>query len=229
MMNMGLRRLRLVQPAEYDRHRLEGIAHSCEPVFDGVEFYDTLRDAIRDVAHVAGTTARRRTASYVWQHPREAAADLLDIAARAEGPVAIVFGREDKGLANEDLDLCDRLLHVPTHPAHSSLNLAQAVLLVSYELFMEAGGQNPLPEARRKTMPASSDDMLRLFEDVERTLTEIEFFKKRKPSSVMRTLRAPTRRAQLSHREAKLARAAAIEIRKFLERKLAERGDKGAG
>ena len=219
MMNMGLRRLRLVQPAEYDRHRLEGIAHACEPIFDRVEFYDTLREAVSDAAHVAGTTARRRTAAFVWQYPRDAAAELLAIAGAQNGPVALVFGREDKGLSNEDLDLCDRLLHVPTDPAHSSLNLAQAVLLVAYELHVAGGGgAHALPLPRRRADEASSDDLLRLFDDVELTLSRVEFFKKRQPSSVMRTLRAAARRASLNRREAGLLRAAAIEVRKYVDR-----------
>jgi tRNA (cytidine32/uridine32-2'-O)-methyltransferase len=219
MMNMGLRRLRLVQPALYDRYRLEGIAHQCEPIFDGVEFFDTLREAIHDAVHVAGTTARRRTASFVWQHPRDAAPSLVALAQDSAAPVALVFGREDKGLSNEDLDLCDRLLHVPTDEAHSSLNLAQAVLIIAYELFITAtSGEHALPLPRRRAEPATTEEMLRLFEDVTLALERIEFFKKREPASVMRTLRAAARRADLNRREAGLARAAAIEVRKYIDR-----------
>lgn len=224
MMNMGLRRLRLVRPAEYDRHRLEGIAHNCEAVFDRVEFFDTLRDALTDARHSVGMTARARTGSFVWQHPRTAAADLLAAAPTAENPVALVFGREDKGLANEDLDLCDRLLHIPTDPAHMSLNLAQAVLVIAYELWTTGpGSDNELPKPRRRAEPAGTEDMLRLFDDVEQTLVTIDFFKKRQVPSVMRTIRAAARRASLNRREAGLIRAAAIEVRRYLERRLGER------
>jgi TrmH family RNA methyltransferase len=140
MMNMGLRWLRLVAPADYNAWRIAGIAHGSESVLEQTEFFDTLEDAVRDVAYVVGTTARKRTQTFVWQHPRDAAPELLDLAeARADaGPVALVFGREDKGLANDELDRCDRLLVIPTDPGYPSLNLAQAVLLVSYELWLVA-------------------------------------------------------------------------------------------
>ncbi len=220
MMNMGLRRMRLVRPAEFDAYRVAGIAHGSEPIIERIEFFDSLAEAVADAIHVVGTTARRRTAAYVWQHPREAAPELLRIAARKEGPVAIVFGREDKGLSNEELDLCDRALTVPTDPEHWSLNLAQAVLLVAYELRMAGPGAGaPLP-THRKAAPrrATAAEMQRVFEAAEDALHVIDFFKKRNPEAIMRSLRAIARRADLDTREAGLLRAIAIEVRKFFER-----------
>ncbi|MGH7466190.1 MAG: hypothetical protein ACREK1_13490, partial [Longimicrobiales bacterium] len=72
MMNMGLTRLRLVRPDDFSAYRIAGIAHGSEPLIDGIEFYDSLDDATADAAVVIGTTARRRTATYLWNHPREA-------------------------------------------------------------------------------------------------------------------------------------------------------------
>lgn len=220
MMNMGLRRMRLVRPAEFDAYRIAGIAHGSEPIIERIEFYETLRDAIADAAHVVGTTARRRTAAYVWQHPREAAPELLRIAAEGNGPVAIVFGREDKGLSNEELDLCDRALTVPTDQEHWSLNLAQAVLLIAYELRMAGpGAAAPLPKHRKASgRRANAEEMQRLFDATEQALHTIEFFKKRNPEAIMRTVRAVARRADLDSREAGLLRAMAIEVRKFFDR-----------
>ncbi len=220
MRNMGLARLRLVQPAEYDAWRIAGIAHGSEAMLERVEFFDTLAQALADTSHVVGTTARRREAAFLWQHPRDAAPELLERAAAGPGPVALVFGREDKGLSNEDLDLCDRNLTVPTDPAASSLNLAQAVLLVCYELRMAAleGAPAALPRARRHASRAGVAELHELFGDIERTLAEIDFFKKRNPAAILRTVRAVTRRANLDAREAKLFRAMAIEVRKVLDR-----------
>ncbi len=219
MRNMGLDRLRLVRPAEYDAYRIAGIAHGSEPLLERIEFFDALPDAVADSVHVVGTTARRRAAPYVWQHPREAAPEILSIAGAGRGPVALVFGREDKGLSNEELDACDRLVTIPTDPRHSSLNLAQAVLVLAYELYLaRAGTEKPLPRPRRTTPPATAAETRQLFEDVQASLAAIDFFKSRKPDAILRVLRALARRADMDRREAGLLRAIAIEVRKVLAR-----------
>lgn len=228
MMNMGLYRLRLVRPALFDAYRIAGIAHGSEPYLDKIEFFDTLDDAIADVLHSVGTTARWRTSQFVWDHPRDAAPKLLALPATAERPIALVFGREDTGLTTEQIDRLDTLITVPTNPRHPSLNLAQAVLLITYELRMaaEAGGL-ALPKARRsKTTPlATTAELNAMFEDAEKALGIIDFFKKRQPAMIMRGVRAATRRAGLNQREVKLFRAIAIEVRKFVERVAARRDD----
>jgi TrmH family RNA methyltransferase len=218
MMNMGLSRLRLVRPALYDAYRVAGIAHGSEWLLDRIEFPATLEDAVADASRIVGTTSRRRTASYVWQHPREAAPELLGLAAASEGPVVILFGREDKGLANEQLDLCDRLLVVPTSPDHPSLNLAQAVLLVAYELWLARSDAGPLPRPKRKSGPATPAEMQHMFADAETALDTIEFFKSRNAPTVMRSLRAILRRAEPTAREVRLLRAMYIEVRKYFSR-----------
>lgn len=218
MMNMGLTRLRLVRPAVYDAQRISGIAHGCEPWIERIEFFDSLGDAIADAARVMGTTSRRRTSTFVWDYPRAAAPGLVAFARHEVRPVALVFGREDRGLSNEDLDLCDRLLVVPTDAEYSSLNLAQAVLLVLYELRLAATENEPLPRPKRKSVPATSRDLLTLFDETRAALDTIEFFKSRNAPMVMRSVRAVLRRASLSSREAGLLRAIAIEVRKYFER-----------
>src|SRR5262245_55067824 len=169
MLNMGLHRLRLVRPALFDAYRIAGIAHGSEPYLEKVEFFDTLDDALADVLHSVGTTARWRTSQFVWQHPREAAPELLALPATGDKPIALVFGREDTGLTTEQIDRLDRLITVPTNPKHPSLNLAQAVLLIGYELRMASeAAQTELPTSRRRAPPASTAEMNAMFGDVER-------------------------------------------------------------
>lgn len=219
MMNMGLSRLRLVAPDHFDAYRIAGIAHGSEWLLERIEFFDTLDEAVADAGHIVGTTARRRTAAYVWAHPREAAPRLIAQAGALPGPVCVLFGREDKGLSNEDLDRCNELLVIPTSERHSSLNLAQAALLVSYELRLAALSDQPaLPRPKRDAAPAIPAELDAWFGDAGRTLELIEFYKARDPEAIMRTLRAVTRRAELTSREAKLLRAMAIEVRKYIER-----------
>lgn len=229
MMNMGLRRLRLVNPADYDAWRIEGIAHGAEVVLERCEFHETLQSAVADASLVAGTTARRRTAKQVWDQPRTAAPSLLENAT-AERPLVVVFGRERTGLTNEELDLCDRVLSVPTDPERWSLNLAQAVLLVCYELWMAAGASEAeTPRERRTARPASSDELKRTFAELETSLAVIDFFKAANRASIMRTIRAVLRRANLDERENRLLRAIAFEVRKALDAARAESPPRAGG
>jgi len=215
--NFGFRDLRLVNPREYDAYRVEGIAHQTQDILARVTCHDRLEEALADCVHVVGFTSRGRSAKRNLQRPRAAAAEIL---AQAEaGPVALLFGREDKGLSNEALDRCHRVVTIPSDPAYSSLNLAHAVVLTLYELSLARGAEaRPFKAPRREGPPARVEDLERLFADVEAALRVIEFFKTRQAESVMRTVRELIHRAPLDAREAKLLRAMAIEVVKYGER-----------
>ena len=218
MKNFGFRDLRLVSPREYDAYRVEGIAHQTQDVLARVARFDRLEDALADCVHVVGFTARGRTAKRNLQRPREAAAEVQ---ARADaGAVALLYGREDKGLPNDALDRCHRVVTIPTNPEYASLNLAHAVVLMLYELALARGDEGrPFKAPRREGgTPARSGDLERLFTDAEAALRVIEFFKTRQAEGVMRTVREVIHRTPLDEREAKLLRAMAIEVVKYGER-----------
>ena len=215
--NFGLRDLRLVNPREYESYRVEGIAHQTQDILSRVRAYSTLEDAIADCVHVVGFTARGRTAKRNLQRPREAAAEIASLA--EGGPVALLFGREDKGLSNDALDRCHRVVTIPSDPGYPSLNLAHAVIIMLYELALVRGAEErPFKEPRRTSEPAPADELERLFADVAKALQAIEFFKTRNADGVMRTIRAIAHRAPLDLREVKLLRAMAIEVTKYNER-----------
>jgi TrmH family RNA methyltransferase len=223
MKNFGLTRLRLVSPALWDPWRIEGIAHDTQDIVQRTELFVTLESALADCSYVVGMTARARRAKRAVARPREIAPELLErgSAASAEGtgPVALLFGREDKGLSNEALDLCHRTCIIPTNPGHASLNLAQAVLLMSYELWMTAAGREQAFKPPRRDAPPPTVELLEvLFADAERALWAIDFFKTRNTESVMRTLRELVRRADVDQREAGFLRAISLEIVKYLKR-----------
>lgn len=220
MKNFGLSRLRLVSPAEWSPWRIEGIAHGTADIVAATETFDSLHEAIADCSYTVAMTARERRAKRDVSRPRETASDLLSRAAAVEaGPVAIIFGREDHGLPNWAIDLSHRAVTIPTNPEHASLNLAQAVLLISYELWMEAAGrEQPFKPPRRDAPPANSHILESLFREAEGALWAIDFFKSRQTESVMRTLRALVHRADPDQREAGFLRAIAIEVQKFVER-----------
>jgi tRNA/rRNA methyltransferase len=215
--NFAFDELRLVAPREYDPYRVEGIAHQSQDVLARVTRFERLEDALADAIHVVGFTARGRTAKRNLQRPREAAAEIL--ATAEQGRVALLFGREDKGLSNRALDLCHRVVTIPTNPAYPSLNLAHAVVLMLYELALAKGDdRQPFKPPRRAGAPARVEDVERLFGDVERALAAIEFFKTRQAEGVMRTVREAIHRTPLDEREVKLLRAMAIEVVKYGER-----------
>jgi TrmH family RNA methyltransferase len=216
MKNMGLRDLRLVRPAEYDPYRLEGIAHKTRDLIDAIRTYDSFDDAVRDCVRVVAFTARRRAAKWRIITPKEAASELLDAA--ADGPVALVFGREDAGLPNEILDRAHSAVVIPTTD-HASMNLAQAVLIGAYELHLAAGdATRVLPPARKSTPPPTEEALEQFFKDVEQSLASIQFFKVRQVEHIMRTIRSLTGRALPDTRELSLLRAMALEVVRYMER-----------
>lgn len=217
MKNFGVRDLRVVNPREYEAYRIEGIAHQTQDVLARVRTYVSLADALADCVHVVGFTARGRTAKRNLQRPRDAAMEVMRL---AEGsPVALLFGREDKGLSNDDLDRCHRVVTIPSDPAYASLNLAHAVIIMLYELALARGAEShPFKIPRRSAEPADVAELERLFVDVARALQAIEFFKTRNQAGVMRTMREIAHRAPLDAREVKLLRAMAIEVTKYGER-----------
>lgn len=216
--NFGIEQIRLVQPVVFDPWRIEGIAHNTADLVSRITLHDSLPDATRDCVFLAAMTARERTAKRTVLRPREAAAEL--VGRRRDGPVALVAGREDRGLTNEELDHCHALVTISTNPAHRSLNLAQACGILLYETWLARTGEGmELKRPRRDAPAAPSERMELLFRDWERGLWAVEFFKTRRPEAVMRTVREVFFRAGLDWREASLFRAMQLEAVRYLERR----------
>jgi TrmH family RNA methyltransferase len=217
MMNFGLSKLRLVRPDEFDAWRIGGIAHRSQEITGSTSIHETLDDAMADVSFIVGTTARGRTAGRTYERPRDVATHVTR--RTADGLVAILFGREDRGLTNEALDRCHAVTIIPTDPEYPSLNLAQACLLMAYEIFLAAGGgTEPLPKGRRATRPPTQEELENAFEALEAGLARIDFFKSRKPETVMRTLRTILSKAEPDLRESRLIAAIGHEIRHKVDR-----------
>jgi TrmH family RNA methyltransferase len=216
MRNMGVAQLRLVRPEPYDPYRLEGIAHGAGALIERIQTFDAFDAAVADCVFTVGFTARRRAAKWRLLDPKQAALQLLDHA--PEGPVAMVFGREDNGLPNDVIDQLHAAVTIPT-TEHSSLNLAQAVLIGLYELHLAVGdATRTLAPPRKSTPPPTAAELEQFFADAERTLETIEFFKTRNVEHIMRTVRSLTLRSEPDARELSLARSIALEVRNFLAR-----------
>jgi tRNA/rRNA methyltransferase len=230
MANTGFGRLRLVSPVDFDAWDVVGVAHYTQHILEASRRYDSLLDAVADAQFVLGLTGRHHRVGRNALAFQTAIDQVADAAMRAES-VALVFGREDWGLSNAMLDACHAVTTIPTNPGYPSLNLAQAALLVLYQLFQRAGGQEQVYRpARRRSVAAPSALFEDLFADLERALSAIEFFHSRSRTSTMRSLRVALYRARLDVSEASLLRAVAIEVRRFLRRRgvLSEVGPVGA-
>lgn len=228
MMNTGLSRLRLVNPDPFDAGRVDGIAHRSQQLLKATEIHTCLADAVADAIYVVGTSARPRAVQTNAVHPRSAAPGIIERA--AAGPVVVLFGREDRGLTNEGLDLCHEVVVIPTAAEFSSLNLAQACLVMCYELLLAAGSfadEESLGRGKpqRMTPPAMQAEIEQMYTVLEGGLARIDFFNAREAATVLRTLRTMIGRAEPSLREVKLVEAIGYQIESYLDRMERERGD----
>jgi tRNA/rRNA methyltransferase len=176
MANFGLTRMRLVRPRDaWPNVHARRAAAGADKVLDGAVLYDSVQDALADCNFVLATTARAHNQAKPVIGPDDAAAQMAPRIAAGEA-VAVVFGRERFGLTNEEVGLADRVVTFPVNPAFASLNLAQAVLLMSYEWFKMAGGGLPF-EMQQRSPPAGKEQVFAFFATLERELERVEFFR----------------------------------------------------
>jgi tRNA (cytidine32/uridine32-2'-O)-methyltransferase len=200
---MGLRRLSLVAPHAFPHAEAIALASGANDVLDDAPIAPDLPAAIAECRLVRGATARRRDVPMEEIDAREAAARAL-AAARAGREVALVFGNERTGLENDEIKRCHAAVLIPSDPAFASLNLAQAVQVLAYEVRMAVlAGASPLPE-QKSDRPASSAELDAFFEHLERTLEAIDFHKGRSPRTIMQRLRRLYLRAQPDQRELRI-------------------------
>jgi TrmH family RNA methyltransferase len=219
MANTGFSRLRLVKPVEFEPWDVIGVAHYTQHIVDNAPIHQSLSEAIGDAHFVLALTGKHQSAKRTLL-PLQAALDEVAGAAQQGQTVALLLGPEDTGFTNAMLDMAHALTTIPTNPAYPSLNLAQAALLVLYQLFLASGGgkQRFRPPAR-KAQPADAALLEDLFADLERMLESIGFLHAHSPVSTMRSLRVALTRGHLDRREASLLRAIFIEVRRFLVRR----------
>jgi TrmH family RNA methyltransferase len=216
MKNFELRDLRLVTPVDFEARRIAGIAHGSEDLVERIGLFEDLDAALGDRDYIVGMTARQRAAKRNMQRPRAAVADLLNAA--REGCAALVLGREDKGLTNDELDRCHRIVTIPTSERNAALNLSHAFTVMAYELYV-ARCEPEFKRPRRVAPLATHEELEQMFARAEAALEAIEFFKTRNPAAVMRSVREVVHRAPMDAREAGLLKAMCVEVLRFLERK----------
>ena len=193
MANMGLRELAVVAPRPLNVNEAHMMACHAAHLFDRRREFDTLAEAVADCGAVAGATVRPGLYRRHAKTPRELAPELL--ARSAGGRVALVFGREDKGLTNEELALCSHVVRIPTSRRFASLNVSQAVVICAYELFVASGAYEPPVE---KSPEASSDLRERMFGMWREMLSTVGFMKDDKADHMMMGVRRVMSRGALT-------------------------------
>ena len=220
MLNCGLTDLRLVSPRDgWPSEAANKAASGATAVIEAARVFETTADAVADLQHVFAATARDRHMTKRVLTPR-AAADEIRAATTLHGTrTGVLFGKESKGLNNDDVALAQAIVLAPLNPAFSSLNLAQAVLLIGYEWRMaclEAAGETPAEflTTPRVTRPATNREMVMLYEHLERELTESGFLFPPERAPVMaRNLRNMLGRAQMTEQEVRTFRGVIASLR----------------
>jgi TrmH family RNA methyltransferase len=199
MKTMGLTRLYLVAPLRYPHAEATARASGADDVLEHAQLCATMEEAIADCARVIGASARQRTLPWPLLDARAAAMETA--AGRVE--TAIVFGAEQSGLDNSELERCGALLQIPTNPVYGSLNLAAAVQIVAYELRMAAA----LPHAAAPACPlATAGELEYFYEHLQRVMEETQFLDPEHPKHLMRRMRRLFNRAQLDRNELNILR-----------------------
>jgi TrmH family RNA methyltransferase len=211
MKNMGLGSLVLVRPASHPDPEAIARASGAADVLAAARIARSVDDAIGDCGLVLGTTARARSARWRELDARAGAAEV--VAAAAARPVAVLFGGERNGLANEDLARCEALIRIPVAAAYASLNLAQAVQIVCYEVRMALAALDPAAEAA--PLPATADERSALDAHLERVMRASGFMHDGNAAQLGARVRRLVARARPDDGEVRILRGwlAALERR----------------
>lgn len=210
MKNMGLTRLYLVDPLDFPSFEASQRASSATDVLSNAVVVDTLAEALKGCSLVCGTTARLRSVKWPQVDARECG-EVLHIESE-QHEVALVFGRERSGLTNDELELCQTLVNIPTAEAYSSLNISQAVQVLSYEILMASQQAKPRSVASAATeidvkdTVATNDELEGMYDHYVEALSSLKFFGSRNPEHVMRKIRCLFGRARPTKREVQIMR-----------------------
>ncbi len=230
MKNMQLEHLYLVNPAEFPSEEAERRSSGANDILRQARVVEELRDAIGDCSWVIGASARSRHLTWPVTNPREMCREIQqhidnhkNAGPQEDGRVAILFGREDSGLSNEELQHCQRHVHIPSNPAYSSLNIAMAVQIICYELYLTAitGGSidHSTPvlapgDPGWDEQPATHNELEKFFQHLEKTLIDVGFHDPKRPRQLMPRLRRLFQRTPLDRMEVNILRGFLKSVQK---------------
>lgn len=215
--NMGLSRLVLIEPKDFPADMAVWRAAGAADVLESAKVVGTLDEAIAGCGLVVGTSARGRSIPWPLMTPRECGDRVWGEA--AEHDVAILFGREDRGLTNEELQKCHYHVHIPSNPDYSSLNIGAAIQVICYEIRMSAltaAEGKPLHLSEWDMPRANHEALERYYVHLEETMVEVEFLDKSNPRQTMTRLRRLFNRIRLDEMELSILRGMLTSIQNYI-------------
>ena len=207
MKNMGLTELCLVEPREYPAPRAVWRAAGAREVLKNAVVVNSVDDAIADCSLVIGTSARERRIPWPLINPRQCGERIWSEAQNHK--VALLFGREDRGLTNAELHKCHYHVHIPSNPDYSSLNLATAVQVLAYEIRMAslADEQGELPHLSEWDQPlVNAEDLENFHDHLAQTMAELDFYDPQNPKQLLTRMRRLFNRLRMDQMEVSILR-----------------------
>ena len=212
MKNMGLNRLLLVDGCSPLHMNAYKLASGAEDILERAEEFPTLREAISEMGCVVGTTSRRGKERSPFLTPMALLKRIIPLSAK--NSIGIVFGSEREGLTNEELSLCHLYVRIPSSESFPSLNLAQAVMVLCYELF-----QSSMTIQKHPIQLANAEQSERMFEHMEKTLLNIGFLDTENSKRIVRVLRRLLGRSEMEEREVQILQGIWSKMDWHLKRK----------
>jgi len=215
MKNMGILDLALVEPKEFPSDVATFRSKAAKDILEKASVHRSLEEAISECELVVGTSARGRTVPWPVLNPREAAEEMRK--SSLNGKVAIVFGREDRGLTNEELGLCNFHVHIPSDPEYSSLNLSQAVQILAYEIRLSYLQDRHVNKEYWDVELANNEQTERLINHMDELMQEVDFYDVENPRKLLVRVRRFFKRSKIDVMEANIFRGLFATIQKKLK------------
>ena len=214
MKNMGIKNLSLVEPKEFPSDVAIYRSKAAKDILEHAQVFNTLEEAISDCELVIGTSARGRKVPWPILNPKEAAEEVSRSSSHHK--IAIIFGREDRGLTNEELGLCNLHVNIPTDPDYSSLNLAQAVQILVYEIRQAILGEQEDKDYWDVEL-ANNDQTELLINHMDELMQQVEFYDVDNPRKLLLRVRRFFKRSRIDVMEANIFRGLFATIQKKLK------------
>ena len=211
---MGLKRLSLVNPRVFPSGDANALAGNATDILENATLYSSIQDAIKNSTFVYATSARDRSIQWPILNAEQASKEIVE-QANSEKEISIIFGKEDRGLTNDELELANKLIEIPANPEYPVLNIAMSVQLILYEIFKASS--NDRPRDWRDYPEVNSEQLQRLIKHFIDTAIEIDVIDPENPKKIISRIKRMFTRLQPDEMEASFMRGFLSGIKKKLK------------